>query len=299
MPGQACIGGSDTWGMQIQSPGGILVAWHVMFTWWPTYGTISLPAWSKQKKFADLFLRLFHRFCSCFCTSVTIRYVPHDSEHSLDMAHTAVLLGHSFVVGLQDHFSHSSGRGSSHGLQRYVTHQLRCDDFFSEIYFLGQRGATIPQLAQYHQHLCAIKPKVLIFDIATNDLSQSSLRYSEILRLTYQYKDLVVQLLEACGAHIAYICSCLPRMNNIRSGTPAQFLHTANVFNNCMKAYCSINGKLVFHAHKGFSGTSTRQPLTISTWSRDGIHPNTRTGRSLYKRSIRAALLDSIQHIER
>ena len=217
------------------------------------------------------------------------------------MSYTVALVGHSFVAGLNHHFLCGKGRArlanGVDSLPAYVTKTLEVDDYFRAIHMLGMRGATIQQLSQFTPQLVTLKPTILIIDLGSNDLSAFHHGHSDIMKLTSRYYESILKLLKASGASLAYICSCLPRNANIARQTPQQFLQSMHTFNTSMKAYCCTNNKLIFHTHKGFINDPNRQPLPISTWSRDGIHPNTSYGREHYKKSVRNILLDSVQHL--
>ncbi len=130
-----------------------------------------------------------------------------------DMAHTVLLVGHSFVVGLQDHLLHAKRRSPKPNgddpvsFPAYAIKALRCDDHFKALHFVGRRGATINQLSQFKESLTALRPTLLIVEMGTNDISLFPHRYADILRLTYNYYELTLQLLQASGASLAYICS--------------------------------------------------------------------------------------------
>ena len=246
------------------------------------------------------FLNRSPKFSEDSLTSRTLldtRYVLNDPGKILAMSYTAVLVGHSFVAGLQDHFLNAQAQAQD--LPSYATNNLRVNDFFSSLHFMGMRGASFENLSNCQDHLKQLKPSVILFDMATNDLAKSQLEHVDILRLASRYIDLVLQLLKTSAASHAYIFSCLPRSKGLANQTPEQFLASMDAFNKCMKTHCNNDARLHFHTHKGFTNDSSCKPLPIHAWSRDGIHPNTHYGRSHYKKSIRAALLDSIQHLTR
>ena len=54
-----------------------------------------------------------------------------------------------------------------------------------------------------------------------------------------------------------------------------------DIYNNILKHFCDTETNISYHTHRSFWN------VAIDSWSRDGLHPNTKVGRQKYKRSLR------------
>ncbi|KAI0242052.1 hypothetical protein LSAT2_014989 [Lamellibrachia satsuma] len=189
-----------------------------------------------------------------------------------------ILLGHSFVSGLSDHFSQC---GRHVVTAAYIAHQLSISDRVDEFHLVGTRGARVLQGLQAHAHdaLTTIRPTFAIVDIGTNDISNGA--------PTVTVADAVVQLaheiIDVFGARHVTVCSALHRSSPLDTNNR----HINNLidnYNNILRNFCDVEPLIDYHTHRGFWNTDTY------TWSRDGLHPNTNVGRAKYKRSLRKAV---------
>ena len=87
---------------------------------------------------------------------------------------------------------------------------------------------------------------------------------------------------ELCHVDHVAICSVLPRTRGFRNGMDSdRFTKALKLCNTILYDCCDTNAGLTYWSHDGFWNKS------VGVWSRDGIHPNTHTGRKLYKNSMR------------
>ena len=91
-----------------------------------------------------------------------------------DSRNIGMLLGHSFVSGVSDHFSQC---GRHVVTATNITPQLSISDKVDEFHLVGTRGARVLQGLQAHAHdaITTIRPTFVIVDISTNDISNGVL----------------------------------------------------------------------------------------------------------------------------
>lgn len=70
-----------------------------------------------------------------------------------------------------------------------------------------------------------------------------------------------------------------------------RFRELANRCNTYFKNFADVEQSITYHTHRGF----WKRP--VQEWSRDSIHPNTRTGRKVYSTSLTKAVFNSLRTI--
>ena len=195
-----------------------------------------------------------------------------------------LLLGHSFVQGLHSHLTHTT-RDSPTAISR----SLQLHHIVRELHIHGERGARIcsSSFTLPHRLLLQIRPDFVILDYGTNDLVSGSspfqvaakmVKIAERLRTQYSVRSVV-------------ICSVINRHSHLRSLTTEKFADAALKLNLLLKDYAGTHPCTFYQNHKGFWTTP------VSSWSRDGVHPNTSLGRKRYIKSIRKASFLALQSI--
>ena len=100
--------------------------------------------------------------------------------------------------------------------------------------------------------------------------------------------DLANDLLRKINSleHIT-ICSAIYREDKF-DNNKLKLRDTIKQYNGFLAHLCEVEPRIRYHVHSGYWLHS------VSTWSRDGIHPNTILGRKKYKRSLRSAVFKAI-----
>ena len=109
---------------------------------------------------------------------------------------------------------------------------------------------------------------VLFLDIGSNDIAQlKSVRPSVTLSLA---KYLFTWGMRSNATHIVFL-GVLPREGGLR-GSVTQFEANRKLYNSALKQLCGDSTRASFLTIRGFEG-STQNPVPVSTWSNDLIHP--------------------------
>lgn len=186
-----------------------------------------------------------------------------------------LVIGHSFVSGLSDHFSSQI----SHSLTPSRTASLlQVSNVVEHITLYGIRGACVlPSFSLPLTYLSTHSPHFVIIDLGTNDIAQGT----DPLNVAMALLELAQTLCSLYSVKHVFICSVL-----FRADTRASSKINQNIFrlNGYLKNLCQIENNIWYWRHKGFWATDPLQ------WSRDGLHPNSTRGRKLYKTSLRSAI---------
>ena len=193
-----------------------------------------------------------------------------------------LILGHSFIHGLSQHIDshHAATPGQ-------VAHRLKLDHIIDKIYLHGQRGALVcsPSYELPHRILKQAKPDFVILELGTNDLAAGFSPFQVANRL----EAIGCQLKSHYHVTSVTFCAILNRQAQLHNLTPDQFATAAYETNNYLRHYAAGTPNYRYHKHPGFWTPH------ISTWSRDGIHPNTTAGRRKYITSIRQAAFHALE----
>ena len=191
---------------------------------------------------------------------------------------TAIVIGHSFVSGLEHHF-----RNLNHGYSMFpdqIADELRISDRVARVILSGVPGAQICTFASTLPHflLRQERPDLAILQVGTNDLAAGRCPAWVATETLNQAQT----LLDVYNVQHVTICSALFRERGVVEGL--NFRHTILEYNDRLFFACRGQQAIDYHSHDGFWTTP------VSVWSRDGIHPNSYRGRVLYKKSLRQAL---------
>lgn len=185
-----------------------------------------------------------------------------------------ILVGHSFVKSLSDYLVNPNPKTTSN--------ILRVNDYISDFYLAGYRGARVTNPETYteiKQVILHNKPNFVILEIGSNDLSTCSPRV-----VSDRVVELALALTNYWGINCVLVCSLL-----LRRDIPDHLISATNTYlHDQIKDLSCIK----FHPHKKLLG------LAPSKFSKDGIHVNTETGRELYLKSIRRAIFTCIKFLK-
>ena len=182
-----------------------------------------------------------------------------------------LILGHSFVKSIHDHFAGPDNTINA----RNLCYRFNVEGLVSKIYLHGIRGATVTGNFNIPSSLIEdISPQIIILELGSNDLVEDR----SIESIASSLVTLAEELSGRKGVISVIICGVLFR-KELR-GKSKQLKELNSVLN----FRADQNKKLNFHEHK-FLKKEALQKI-----SRDGIHPNTSLGRKLYIKSISWAL---------
>lgn len=190
---------------------------------------------------------------------------------------TGMILGHSFVAGTLHHLS-----PASHPSSQRTASLFRVNKTVPNLKLYGERGARVthPNFTLPDQALRHYKPSFAILEYGTNDIVFGA----DPLDIATTIIDIANELLSTYSVYQVYICSILNRTGSLHSITPHYFKSQAFKINHYLSTMCKDEPNLHFHVHKGFWSIPPHK------WTRDGVHPNTKEGRSKYISSLRKAI---------
>ena len=203
------------------------------------------------------------------------------------------VVGHSFVSGLRSHLAgRPNANGTSIGLNSQdIAYRLRLEHLIDSIHLIGNRGAKIvdPNFSLPYDELLHIRPGIVIIDLGTNDLAAGT----PPIVVAVKVVDIAIDMMRNIHS-IKYIqiCSAINRDSNLRISNQ-DMCSAVQQFNRYVRHLCDVEPRVGYHVLKGF----WLDPIQI--WSRDGIHPNTVTGRRRYKRALRSAFFKAITRLHR
>ena len=198
---------------------------------------------------------------------------------------TAIIIGHSFISGLQHHFRNQNfGKSMT---PEEVAATLEISDRVTRVILSGISGAQIctPYSTLPHHVLRIERPDLAILQIGTNDLAAGR-------DLAWVAREVISEaktLIEIYDLQHVTVCSALFRESGIPAG--CDFRQIVQDFNDDLYFTCFGQPDIAFHSHDGFWTTP------VSVWSRDGIHPNSFHGWQIYKKSVRQALFHGLSSV--
>lgn len=193
-----------------------------------------------------------------------------------------LILGDSFVHRLQSCLKQNPAP---------VLDQLKAPMAVSEIFFYGIGGAgATPSTKQLHipkDLILALAPKYVILEIGGNDVD-SEANPEEIA----QHKLTMAKELLGLGVRMVVLTTILPR--DVTRTIPAiHYRAKAESTNNYTSFLVNEDPQsdhLLFHAHRGFWRDANHNITDTTSWSTDGIHPDTQSGIAKYRASITSAI---------
>lgn len=187
-----------------------------------------------------------------------------------------VLVGHSFVRRLRDHYLPRGMRyrdvGPTH-VERaaQLAAKLDMNKNFTGVYTESDGMVYIRHLESTRQTIQAVKPAVVVIDIGSNDIAKlTAVNLSRIL-------DMVNEVYEfACSLSVSLVVfnAVLPRTAGL-SCSPTVFRTNATRFNKLLRGLAGGRGSphLAFNEQRGFFGEGYAMiDRSVSRWSHDGIH---------------------------
>ena len=161
------------------------------------------------------------------------------------------ILGHSFVQGTEKHLQ---GRYPELTGPHGCSTSLDLDKLVSEVYLLGQRGATLQQYSQNMYCIPAslldrVRPSYAIVDLGTNDLASGSAPH----QVATSVVNFATSLIRTYGIRHVTVCQIVSRHACIGRLTPARFADLANKTNQHLVRMCDGEESLSFHAHEGLT----------------------------------------------
>jgi hypothetical protein len=176
-------------------------------------------------------------------------------------------------------------------LETFLAADLKVSQNISTVYLVGQRGANLSNFRIPTVVIQNLQPHIIVLDLGTNDLAPgltAATVADGIMALA--------QHLLTCTS-VVVLLSVVPRGTGFQSGvTQDTFLESMKQVNSLLKSYCSQGSQqgILFCRSKGFyevEHEGKKVSRDVATWSYDGIHPNNRRGREIYKNGVRMALV--------
>ena len=185
------------------------------------------------------------------------------------------LIGHSFVSGLRDHYSHCDRNCTP----AKIAHNLFVSDSVDELHLIGASGACILPKEFDLEFLRGIRPTFAILEFGTCDLANGT----DALSVADAVLNVAHRMIDDFGVRHVTVCSVLHRKY------PHDINTDIDTYNNVLRHFCDVETNIDYHTHRVFWQTPNE------SWSRDGLHPNTVTGRWKYKRSLRQAVNNALR----
>ena len=161
---------------------------------------------------------------------------------------TAMIIGHSFVSGLEHHLQNLNGGFWMSPEQ--VSDHLEISDRIQKIVLSGISGAQIwiPYGVLPHGLLRIHRPDVVILQIGTNDLAAGK----SPAWVSYEVMNQAKTLLEVYNVQYAVVCSALFREGGVHDHIA--FRDVIREFNDRLFFACQREMLIGFHSHDGFWG---------------------------------------------
>ena len=203
--------------------------------------------------------------------------------------HRGIVIGHSFVSGLADHFAHRNGGPLS---ASEVAVELRVSDITAEVHLAGQRGGRItdPNFALPVDAIRQAQPHFAILNVGSNDLAVGTTAADQ-LAIATGTMALARELIDEHNVSVVVVCTVVDRYEGLPGITPNDFHEHLYHLNSMLMHFCQNEHNVHYHVMRGF----WRNPIT--TWSWDGIHPNKPQGRTMYKKAIRKSIFLAVKHL--
>ena len=208
---------------------------------------------------------------------------PNDTRH-------AAILGHSFVRRLASAVDFETSHNGEPSHVR-AAHALRVSQNFDRVYIDGTDGAYIRDLIRLTNFMKDTKIDVVIFNSGSNDLCHWRADPVQLAKNLVSIGDYITTVFDV---KLVCYCSAIYR-DRCRQITPAEFKCRATKFNAELMAQCAQRSGHRYFSFKGFwKDVEHDQPMPVSMWSTDGIHPGPAVntpGFIKYRRNMRRCLL--------
>ena len=146
--------------------------------------------------------------------------------------YSAVVFGHSFVTGLRDSLAYRCGLESGEYLGHYrPVSELRVDNHFHSVTFLGRSGLTIEEINNFQPILSNLKPDIFVVDVGSNDLVSTA----PFTAATLLIDTLINNIIPLWNPKHVAICSALYRSHNCTPLTPDNFNKRCFDFNGYVR----------------------------------------------------------------
>jgi lysophospholipase L1-like esterase len=192
------------------------------------------------------------------------------------MAKSVLLIGHSFLTHLQKDIKYGLIGSNNFGLNS--SNQ-------AIVFFAASGGMRAYHLNSQLSFVSDVAPEVIVIDIGTNDIDGGMLPQD----VAQQIKTFVYDIIRIPAVKKVVILQVLFRERH-GSRCP-EFNQRVTELNTILKRFALDKKDVVYWKHRGL------WQAWKSTLRSDGVHLNLR-GEHLYYRSIRGAILHSLNHFE-
>ncbi len=214
----------------------------------------------------------------------------------------AIILGHSFVQSLQDHFFYiHANTNEMADYESYCARELEVSHKIERVFLVGWRGAKVlPSPTQSyvpftlpHKFLSELLPEIAILELGSNDIAVGHDPHEVAAAII----GLAQQLRETYKVPVVKICSVLDRDNSVNL-TLDEFHDRALLLNKSLSHLAKFTPGISYHNHAGFWRDGEGSTVHPSEWSFDAIHPNNQVGRKLYKKSLKNCLHNAVRTLK-
>ena len=209
-----------------------------------------------------------------------------------------MILGESFVSRLEtslQHGDHVYCPETDGPLHVFARDALKSPMEINHVFFHGVSGAgCTPNSSKPFKLpgpvLLRTNPKLAIIEIGGNDVDSPAVPDE----ITIHKVELAHNLIQLYDVRLVALTTILPR-ETCRSVTPGLFREKAHLVNLITSRLLEDHPNIVFLKHKGFWKDAVGKRISTSTWSTDGVHPDTDLGRKKYQKSLTACLHDLVK----
>ena len=204
-----------------------------------------------------------------------------------------LITGHSFICRYRDYLNHSQ-------LHKYLDLSnclgLPEDHIFVE--GIGGLKADNKGIAYITNHVCDIKPHIVLLEIGTNDIADSATRHFKSPE--EQVGHLIVQMQSICGELFCQgvkkvvVCEVIERHKFRGTTTLQEFNTKRDLYNKALKLLSKQNSNIIVWWHQ----KKIIWDLKEGTISTDNIHITTDYGFHLYNFSLRSALIKVLNKLK-
>ena len=166
------------------------------------------------------------------------------------MALTGVLIGHSFVSGLQDNFTRG---GRYPTTPNDIPLRLTVKRWVDQFHLIGQRGSCVLPTYELPRNLTDICPDFAILDNGGNDLATTL----SPLSVADAVITIAHQLLNTLQVRHVMVCSALHRTTNTGTYSSHDYNDRVGRYNNILRHYCDAE-RDISHTQRILAVPTTR-----------------------------------------
>lgn len=186
------------------------------------------------------------------------------------MAHTATIVGHSFVRRMRqellDYPHNSYDTETDNHISRQLSVKLKINNCFSTVK-TNSKFKIILDLPNTGSFIC--HDSLLVINIGSNDLANCE-HYSP--KFVEKLAEYIHVWGNSTGAKKVLFIGIIPRSKNLNCDQSV-FEENRKTYNQTLKSLCRSSDTSDYKTIRGFERYSDRSLKSTTSWSCDGIHP--------------------------